>query len=80
MAILRRSVVRLAGQVSLDGKGAKMPHIVWDEGGPRTCLLVKKPNSGAASRALKEIALWCGHVATPAAQYQRGCMEASPRK
>ena len=49
------------GQVSQDGKGAKMPHIVWDEGGPRTCLLVKKPNSGAASRALKEIAQWCGH-------------------
>ena len=46
------------GQVSQDGKGAKMPHIVWDEGGPRTCLLVKKPNSGVASRVLKEIALW----------------------
>lgn len=46
------------GQVSQHGKGAKMPHIVWDEGGPRTCLLVKKPNSGVASRVLKEIALW----------------------
>ncbi|KAK9832689.1 hypothetical protein WJX81_000190 [Elliptochloris bilobata] len=51
-------IVRGASVVTLDGKGAKMPHIVWDDGGPRTCLLVKKPSSRAASQALKEIALW----------------------
>lgn len=52
----------LYAQVSMDSKNAKMQrraHIVWDEGGPATALLVKKPNSRAASRMLKEIALWC---------------------
>lgn len=55
----------MLAQVSLDERGAKMQrraHIVWDGGGPKSALLVKKPSSRAASMALKEIALWCAAV------------------
>ncbi len=54
-------------QAPADAKRAKVQqrraHIAWGAGGPRTALLVKKPNSAAASRMLKEIAVWCAAAA-----------------
>ena len=52
----------LQGQLFPDGSGLKLErraNIVWEGGGPKSALLVKKPNSAAAAEKLGEIADWC---------------------
>lgn len=34
-------------------------HLLWEEGRPRTVLLVKKANSADASAMLHKVAAWC---------------------
>ena len=34
-------------------------HIMWENEGPKTVLIVKKPGSAKASAKLQEIARWC---------------------
>ena len=49
-------------QVYPDSPGLKLErraNIVWDSGGPKTVLLVKKPNSVAAAQKLAEMGHWC---------------------
>ena len=45
-----------------DSPGLKLErraNIVWDSGGPKTVLLVKKPNNVAAAQKLAEMGYWC---------------------
>ena len=52
----------MCAQLFPDGSRLKLErraNIVWDEGGPRSALLVKKPNSPAATQKLAEIGQWC---------------------
>eukprot|EP00891_Asterochloris_glomerata_P006042 jgi/Astpho2/6042/Aster-03996 len=55
--LVRGAAVMWADKAAL--KLQRRAHIMWENDGPKTVLIVKKPGSAKASAKLQEIARWC---------------------